>query len=60
MSVCFEFPHMIVMGNQSENYWSEFGVEDQGVVTMSPMGRGWGGGCESRLTLTADSKARQM
>jgi len=57
--VCFEVPHMILMGNQSEDRWSEFGVEDHGVVTMSPMVRGRGGGCESLLTLTTDSKARQ-
>lgn len=40
MSVFFETSHVILMGNQGKNHWTKFGVEDRGVVTVSPMGIG--------------------
>lgn len=70
MPVFFETSQMILMGNQVENHWSKFGCEDCLVVTTSPMGmrvgvESGGGmgkdrGCESVLTLTIDSKAREV
>lgn len=42
MPVFSETSQVTLMGNQVENQWSEFGLEDHMVVTMSPMGMGVG------------------